>query len=355
VKFKDYLIDRFLYIIVYYLSLALAILIMSLDLIIRDEELNVGNIIYAVLVSTVILVIYVALDYYKKKSVYQALNDGLNNEDDFEYVFRIPKDSSREHRIFKTLLTKNYMYFENTLDQYRRRFKDHMYYKSRWIHQMKTPVSVIKLILENQKDKDMDEDNRNIYKSIEEEIEKLSHGLEMELYALKINDFEMDFKIEDVDVMEIARTVINENKNAFIVNSIYPKLISDKKYLVKSDEKWLKFVINQLVSNAIKYTKIKDVENKYLHINLHRENDKVILSVKDNGIGIPSKDLDRVFRPFFTGENGRRHKESTGMGLYLAKEVCDRLGHGLEIKSDEGLCTTVNVIFYDGKIIYDLK
>jgi len=355
VKFKDYIIDRFLYIIFYYLSLALVILIMGLDLIIRGEYLNIGNIIYAVLLSTVALGLFLVLDYHKKKSVYRALNEGLDNEDNFEYIFRIPDTSSREHRAFKRLLTKNYMYFENTLDEYRRKFKNQMYYKSRWIHQMKTPVSVIKLILENEKDKGVDEITKKIYESIEEEIEKLSHGLEMELYTLKVSDFEMDFKAEDVDVLEIARTVINENKNAFIVNSIYPKLISDQNYLVKSDEKWLKFIISQLVSNAIKYTKIKDVGNRYLHISLQSEGERIILSVEDNGIGIPSKDLDRVFRPFFTGENGRRHKESTGIGLYLTKEVCDRLGHGLEIKSQEGLGTTVNVIFYEGKSIYNLK
>lgn len=353
-SFKDYIIDRFLYILFYYISTALVIVIMSLDLIIRGEQLNIGNIIYAALISTVILGISIIYDYYKKRKVYQALKEGLERKDSFDYIFNIPENASREHEAFRRLLTENYMHFENTLDVYRRRFQEQIHFKSRWIHQMKTPISVIKLILENEKDRVMDEAIKESYKSIEEEVEKLSHGLEMELYSLRLNDFEMDFKVEEVEVLDIVRAVINENKNAFIVNSIYPKIKSQEKLMVKSDPKWLKFIINQIISNAIKYTKVKDEERKHLHVDLYREGDKTILSIEDNGVGIPKKDIDRVFRPFFTGENGRRYKESTGMGLYLTKKVCDRLGHGIEIDSQEGIGTRVNIIFYHGRSIYNI-
>ena len=353
-SFKDYIIDRLLYIIFYYISTALVILIMGLDLIIRGEQPNLGNILYALLISTVILGLSIGFDYYKKRRVYQVLKN-KPDDDSFDYIFNIPDNISREHEAFKRILTDNYMYFENTLDEYRRKFKTQVDYKSRWVHQMKTPISVIKLILENEKDRELDQITRKSYESIEEELEKLSHGLEMELYSLKINDFEMDFKVEEVDVLEIARSVINENKNAFIVNSIYPKIKSQSKQLVKSDGKWLKFIVSQIVSNAIKYTRVKDVENRYLHVYLHREADRTILSIEDNGVGIPRKDVDRVFRPFFSGENGRRYKESTGMGLYLTKEICDRLGHGIGIQSEEGKGTRVNITFYEGRSIYDLR
>lgn len=354
-RLKDYLLDRVLYIVFYYISITLVIIIMALDLIIRDEQLNFRNIIYSYVMSTIILVVLVAIDYYKKRDVYRAMNTGLNEEDNFDYIFNIPDNASREHSATKGLLIKNYMYHENTLDKYRKNFKTQMNLKSRWIHQMKTPVSVIKLMLENEKDKNIDSDTRRSYESIEEEIEKLSHGLEMELYSLRINDFEMDFKVENVDVLHIVRTVINENKNALIVNSIYPKIKSEESILVDSDKKWLKFIISQIVSNSIKYTKVKDVENKYIHINLYRGNDRTILSIEDNGVGIADKDMNRIFNPFFTGENGRRYSESTGMGLYLAKEICDKLGHNIDIESTENRGTKVNITFYDGKSIYNLK
>lgn len=351
-KFTDYLIDRLLYILFYFISIVLVIVIMSLDSINRDIGLNIGNILYAILISIAMLIVFLAIDYLRKREVYRAINRGLER-DESDYIFNMPDRANREHRAFKKLLTKNYMHYENTLDSYRKKYRTQLNLKSRWIHQLKTPISVIKLLLEKEKEKDIDENTRKNYESIEEEIEKLSHGLEMELYSLRINDFEMDFKVEKIDVIDIVRKVINENKNAFIVNSIYPTIESKENTLVKSDKKWLKFIISQIISNSIKYTRVKDVERKYIHVSLSREENSTVLSIEDNGVGIPNKDLDRVFNAFFTGENGRKYYESTGMGLYLVKEICDRIGHGVEIKSVEGMGTIVRIIFYDSRSIYD--
>ncbi len=353
-KFKDYLKDRLLYILFYFINTFLVIIIMMLDLIIRKEKLKVSNIIYAFLLSFIFLILSIILDYLKKRKFYKSINIGLKDNKGLEYIFSIPDNISGEHDVFKELLTKNYMIYENTLEKYRKNYKIQVDFNNRWIHQMKTPISVIKLILENEKDKNIDENTKKSYESIEEEMEKLSNGLEMALYALRINDFEQDFKVEDVNLLEIVRNVINENKNTFIVNEIYPKIISEEDLTVKSDKKWIKFVISQIISNSIKYSKIKDDQDKSIIIKLYNENDKTILSIEDKGVGIPKQDVDRVFNPFFTGENGRRYLESTGMGLYLSKDVVKRLGHGIYVESTEGVGTTINIVFYHGKSIYNL-
>lgn len=353
-RLKDYLLDRLLYIVFYYISICLVIIIMMLDLIIREEELVFENIVYAFLLSTVLLIAFMAIDYLKKRNIYKAVNEGLDKEDSSAYIFNIPDNISREYDIFKYLLSRNYMFYQNTLEKYRKNYKTQMDFKSRWIHQMKTPVSVIKLMLENEKDKDIDIQTRKSYQSIEEEIEKLSHGLEMALYTLRVNDFELDFKVEEVDVLEIVRAVINENKNAFIVNSIYPKIDSEENTIVKSDKKWIKFIISQIISNSIKYTKVNNIENKSVKISLYREASKAILSIEDNGVGVSSEDIDRVFNPFFTGQNGRKYLESTGMGLYLSKDICDKLGHSIRLESTEEKGTKVIITFFDGRSIYNL-
>lgn len=247
------------------------------------------------------------------------------------------------------------MVYENILDKYKQYYKVQRDFNNRWIHQMKTPISVIKLILENEKDKDIDVNTKKSYESIEEEMEKLSNGLEMALYALRVNEFHEDFKIEDVNLLEVVRNVINENKNAFIINSIYPKIITEEDKEVKTDIKWIKFIINQIITNSIKYTKVKKSEEKSVTIRLQAIDDKAILSIKDTGVGIPKQDLDRVFNPFFTGENGRRYKESTGMGLYLTKDIANKLGHDILVESIEGKGTVVNIVFYQGRSIYDLE
>jgi signal transduction histidine kinase len=327
---------------------------MSLDLIIRKENLNSSNVIYVFILSTIFLAILIGIDYMKKYKFYKVINRGLKENENLEYIFNLPDNISTEYDIIKELLINNYMIYESTLDKYRKINKTQIDFNNRWIHQMKTPISVIKLILENEKDKAINEPTKKSYESIEEEIEKLSSGLEMALYALRVNDFNGDFKIEEISPIEITRDIINENKNAFIINSIYPKIVSEEEIRVKSDKKWLKFIINQIISNSIKYTKVKDIENKYINIKLSQKEDKIILSIEDNGIGIPKQDIDRVFNPFFTGENGRKHSESTGMGLYLSKDIVERLGHGLYIESTEGLGTKVSIVFYLGKSIYNL-
>ncbi|MEY8416991.1 sensor histidine kinase [Tissierella praeacuta] len=354
-KFKDYIKDRLLYIVIYFISISLVITIMMLDIIIRKERLNIVNIIYAFILGSIALGISISIEYIKKKRFYTPINYGLEKDEDLQYIYNIPDNISNEYSFLKKILIRDYTIYVNTLERYKKTTKTQMDFNNIWIHAMKTPVSVIRLMLENEKDKDIDENTRRSYESIEEEIEKLSHGLEMALYTLRINDFELDFKVEDISLLEIIRNVINENKSAFIVNSIYPKILSRDDIFVKSDKKWVKFIISQIISNAIKYSKVKESKNKDIIIKIYKEDENTIISIKDNGVGVPKGDLERVFDPFFTGINGRRYLESTGMGLYLSKDICNRLGHSINIESIEGEGTTVSVIFYSGKSIYNLR
>jgi len=353
-RFTDYMRDRLSCIALYFFSNFLVILIMMLDLIIRKERLNISSMIYALILSSIFLVLFVTIDYMRKRKFYRIIHHALKDEDNLEYIFNLPDDLSKEYDIFKELLIRNYTLYKNELERYKKTHKIQMDFNNRWIHQMKTPVSVIRLLLEREKDKNIDEKTKNSYDSIEEEIEKLSHGLNMALYTLRLNDFEMDFKVEEANLLKIVRDVINENKNAFIVNSIYPKILSEESFMVKTDKKWIKFVINQIISNSIKYSKVKQIDNKSINISAHSKEDKTMLCIKDNGVGIPKQDLERVFDPFFTGKNGRTYSESTGMGLYLSKDILKRLGHDINVESSHGEGTQVSVIFYRGKSIYDL-
>lgn len=353
-RFKDYLKDKLLYIVIYLINTFLVMAVMMLDLIIRKEPLRTSNVIYALILSSIALGVLIAIDYIKKKKFYNPINYGLEKDEDVQYIFSIPNNINNEYKFLREVLIRNYTIYINTLEKYKKTAKTQTDFTNRWIHEMKTPISVIKLMLENEKDKVIDEATKRNHQSIEEEIEKLSHGLEMALHTLRINDFELDFKVEEVSLLKIVRTVINENKSAFIVNAIYPKVLSREDIIVKSDKKWIRFLVSQIISNSIKYSKVKEDRDREIIIKLYKENDNTIISIKDKGVGIPKEDLDRVFDPFFTGTNGRRYLESTGMGLYLSKDICIRLGHGIDIKSIEGKETTVSITFYNGKSIYNL-
>src|SRR5690606_13448253 len=116
----------------------------------------------------------------------------------------------------------------------------------------------------------------------------------------------------------------------------------DEKFTAATDRKWMKFILGQLITNAVKYT-FEENKKVYLSASCHKSHIK--LSIRDEGIGIPSTDLARVTKAFFTGENGRKTAESTGMGLYIAKEVCAKLGHELTLESAVGQGTTVSILF----------
>jgi signal transduction histidine kinase len=215
---------------------------------------------------------------------------------------------------------------------------------------MKTPVSVINLILQEESSAEF----KKICDSISEENEKISNGLSIMLYNARINEFNHDFNVEALDIVSVLRKVINDNKKLFIRQNIFPKVIGDNG-LIQTDKKWIYFVINQVVINAIKYTAAAEKEKKTVSFNIYEDDKKVTLCIEDNGIGIPNEDLERVFNAFFTGKNGRKTSESTGMGMYLAKRICDELGHRLYVESEYGKWTKFFIVFNKGKNIFNLS
>ncbi|WP_228370412.1 sensor histidine kinase [Gottschalkia acidurici] len=234
-----------------------------------------------------------------------------------------------------SLLKKQYMLYQESIEIYKDKQKEHLTFINQWVHQMKTPLSVINLIVqENEQETYMD--------SIKNELEKLDMGLDMALYMARFDTFTHDFHVDKVKLKPLIKQVINNMRRYFIVNNVFPEVDIDEDIMVFSDIKWLVFIVEQVIINAIKYSCMKS--NK-IYIKSYKEKNKVKLSIIDNGVGIPKKDIKRVFDQFYTGENGRKFGESTGMGLYIAGEVCKELSHDIEIESEEGTGTTVNIIF----------
>ncbi|MBW7455066.1 sensor histidine kinase, partial [Paenibacillus sepulcri] len=234
------------------------------------------------------------------------------------------------------LLQAQHEAYMNELSRYRKQQEIHQHFIHQWVHQMKTPISVIDLMIqhaEQAQEENNSPSSTQSLSSIREETERLTRGLDMMLYTARLDKFELDVRIRTVPLHEIARRVVNSYKRLCIKYSIYPQITGEA--LVQTDEKWIAFVMNQLVGNAIKYSKHKQGTKKLLLL-IETENGKTALKVKDEGIGIPAHDLPRVFDPFFTGDNGRLVEESTGMGLFLAKSVCGKLGHGLAVESVPG-------------------
>lgn len=204
----------------------------------------------------------------------------------------------------------------------------------RFVHQMKTPLSVLKLICENHSDEDD-------YKKIGRNINTLEYNLNQILDIYRLDEFKNDFVSEKVALKSICKECINSLKDYFITSQIYPRLDINDDIYVYSDSKWLKLVIHQLLTNAVKYSNIGQTVN----VIAGKNEDKVYLSIIDHGIGIEPADLKNIFELFYIGKNGRNNADSSGIGLYIVKKVSEYLGHKIEVNSNINDGTTMTIIF----------
>ena len=202
---------------------------------------------------------------------------------------------------------------------------------------MKTPLSVMNLMLQEE------EDPR--FEPFRDELDKIGKGLETVLYNARLEVFDRDFFVQPVSLQAIVREVLQKNKRLFIRNRVDLEEQVDSNWQVESDEKWLSFVLGQLITNAVRYSRGRDAK---VSITAFPRGLMWYSEVKDQGVGIPQQDLPRLFDPYFTGENGRLFAESTGMGPYLVRSICQKLGHKVELESkveEEEEGTIVRVVF----------
>lgn len=286
--------------------------------------------LYSVFIGLVALTGYLFYRYQSEQRLYQRLNEPMGALDDsIQGLGKGPLPEAVD-----MLLQSQYGLYQKRIEQTEKARKDHLAFMNQWVHQMKTPLSVIRLTMEEE------DDSRSV--SVLEEAERMEKGLETVLYAARLETFDRDFRVEPVSLKTICEHAIRDNKRLFIGSKVYPDLQVDPRLHVESDAKWLGFLVGQIVTNAVKYS--ADTHNKVTFITFVRGTE-AILEIRDRGIGIPPEDIKRVFQPFFTGDNGRRLRESTGMGLYFAREIAERLGHRIELESEVGAGTCVRIIF----------
>lgn len=289
-----------------------------------DGYHHVSLLFYGFLLFTFFQVLLFLYAYFRQKNLWNFLKgDGS--------FLNIEKDSSpftkKMHQSFQQELAKK----EEEIHQLTKKQQQQQAFTELWIHQMKTPVTIIDLLLQEP------QVNKKILQS---ENERLKEGLDLALNHVRVENFSEDFHLQPVHLKKVCQQAITEQKQTFISKEIFPTVtISDE--LVVTDEKWLLFILHQLLANSLKYSP----QNSKLELFTKKLATSQQLIIKDYGWGIPAKDLLRVTRPFFTGENGRKNREATGMGLYLVAEISKKLNLSLEIESTEGKGTSVTLTF----------
>lgn len=222
--------------------------------------------------------------------------------------------------------------------------QDMLDYYSLWVHQIKTPIAAIRLLLQSQENmepgergstaEEIEEQEAVFFKNLKMELFKTEQYVEMVLSYLRMEEMSSDMMLQWYPLDDIVRQAVKKFSPLFIMKKIRLEYLKCET-MVLTDEKWLVFVLEQLLSNALKYT-AKGTITIY-----QEEGGYGRLVIKDTGIGIQAEDLPRIFDKGFTGYNGRQHKKSTGIGLYLCKCVCDKLNHKITVESDVGKGTQV--------------
>ncbi len=197
-----------------------------------------------------------------------------------------------------------------------------------WVHQIKTPIAALNLLLQ---DPDKNE------ALCRQELFKIENYVEMSLNYLRFEAMSNDLGLKSYNLENMVKQVIKKYSSVFIYNHIAVNM-ENLDCNILTDEKWFCFVLEQILSNALKYTKKGSVT-----FYAEQDGGSIILKVKDTGIGIRSEDIPRLFQKGFTGYNGRIDKKASGLGLYLCKNICDKLGHKLSIDSKEGEGTEVSI------------
>lgn len=287
-------------------------------------HLPIGAIIYPALLCLVPGIIMIALDFTRVKREHQSLNlihsisdiiaqtfpkiDGIKDED-YQQIIRLLADEHRQYRV-----DTDHKYSE-MIDYY-----------TVWAHQIKTPIASMRLHLQNE--------DSALSRTLSSDLHRIEQYVEMVLTFLRLNSESTDYVIKEYDLDKIIKQAVRKFSADFIgrkLSLVYEPVNTT----VVTDEKWLSFVIEQVLSNALKYTPAGS-------ITITLENEKT-LRIRDTGIGIAPEDLPRIFEKGYTGYNGRADKKASGIGLYLCKRICNNLDHTIAVRSIVDVGTIIDI------------
>lgn len=330
---EKWLKDQLKYMILWVLSGLILVFIMILS------KQSLEYVWYAILLCGFIGLCFLIIDFYlyrmrylKLYTVYLNLDTSL---DELPKAVDFIEESYQEMlwELFgrKSVLYSNMMKSEAESEDY----------YTLWVHQIKTPIAAIKLLLQS--------DNwKSNHRLLEQELFKINQYAEMALHYSHLHTMSSDLVLKEYDLYEIVKSALKKYSISFIEKKLDLNFQEFHETLI-TDDKWLGFIIEQILSNCIKYTNTGEIGITF------REDGLKCLQISDTGIGIREEDLPRIFEKGFTGYNGHMDKKSTGIGLYLCQKAADMLGITLQLESEVGKGTTFRLLFSEPDNLTKMK
>lgn len=306
------------------------------------------DVVYAAVLDAILLLITVFVGYLRYSIKVKVLSNALKRP--VEEQAQLPEATDDVEILYHRLLENQSIARSESESSAAVRQSQMRDYYSMWVHQIKTPISAMKLLLEAEREElgqlMCDEEQQAAFKELsdnldlfEDELFRIEEYVSMALQYQRVSSTENDFVLEKISLDGVIRDTIKKYAKIMIRRHIGINYSGTKKQ-VYTDEKWLAFILEQILSNAIKYT-----PQGFVTIETAEEKDRFFITIKDTGIGIKAEDLPRVFEKGYTGYNGHADKKATGIGLYLCRQMADKLGHTIRMESELGKGTKVWIGF----------
>lgn len=372
--FANYVIDR----LAWLLLLCFALLLSVLGMLIARVPLGVLILILGVIALVTVLVL--VADYLRIRSFYRALSDLSRSLSSQAYLCSALTSSphTREQAFVLSLMKTMTQAMVSQIEKTKQEQGDYRQYTELWVHEIKTPLAACELLLRNsdvslqagemslQAGDCMPAGERaqageceqagdfsfsataSVNQRLGLQIKRIEELVDQTLYYARSGNLENDFIIKNIHLDQVVKAAIHRYSRHMILAKVYPRL-SNLNVNVRGDAKWVQFMIEQIISNAIKYRK-PQAEASYIDISATQQTNDfgvktTVLSIRDEGIGIPASDCSRVFEQAFTGENGRAYAKSTGIGLFLVDKLARKMNMSVRLSSQVGKGTTVCLCF----------
>ena len=318
----------------------LGMLALALFLIASDNPIQ--TVLFILAVWSIVLVLSLLAFYFSRK---KYLNKLLNMTEQLEERYLLPEimqvPERADEQVFYQIMKMAEKSMLERIGEVQRERREYKEYIEQWIHEIKTPITAMKLLCENHR--------MDWTKELLLELEKTNRFTEQALYYARSEHTEKDYSVREMALSQVVHQAIADNKYLLLQSGMRLE-VEEMQDTVYSDEKWVRFILNQLIANAVKYR----TEQPVLRISTHKRQDQVVLVVEDDGIGIAASDLPRIFEKGFTGQNGRMVQQSTGIGLYLCKRLCEKLGIGITAESSEH-GTAISLSFHINCLIHEVQ
>lgn len=279
-------------------------------------------------------IIKILWEYFRRKKFYTDLVSNCDNLEK-KYLLSAMTESPDfyEGQIFYEVLCETNKSMCDSVAEYRKSSEEFQEYIELWVHEVKLPVASLLLMCHN---------NPDIDGKYTEQLRRIDDCIENVMYYARSENVKKDYLIKEVSLKRAFSNIAIKNREELQQRNVVLKT-ERLDIKVMTDSKWLEYIMGQIVANSMKYfSPDRDPE---IHVYAVDDSEKTVLHIRDNGIGIPSSDLPYIFEKSYTGENGRTHAKSTGMGLYIIKNLCDSLGHEVKAESVQNEFTDIIITF----------